>query len=268
MCQITNGMLGFWSHVCSWYMMKDSERVFIWYLIGCPGWCRRDQGTGDLDLKWDARWKHWSKHDTAYIQDDYVFQCFFCLRRWRKKRGLKAKLHPLGSEGTCLKPPSPGVFAAPLRHAKNRDLWYLGIHVSRHLQAEASIQAAVTPAACWLAPNSHSVFDRPAICSSTWFPSHDPRSAMRLPGQTSDMKAQPPECNGGVLTWSNWPPQSPKMGTNWLTLPSLEGKGVRRHTTTYSTPSSSNFFVWMWRKKEAKKPYSTPKGTPNTARGP
>ena len=26
-----------------WYMMKHSERVFIWHLIGCPGWCRRFQ---------------------------------------------------------------------------------------------------------------------------------------------------------------------------------------------------------------------------------
>ena len=25
------------------YMIKDSERIFIWYLIGCSGWCRRFQ---------------------------------------------------------------------------------------------------------------------------------------------------------------------------------------------------------------------------------
>ena len=41
-----------------WYMMKHSERVLIWHLIGCPGNSRWDQGTSDLDLQWDARWKH------------------------------------------------------------------------------------------------------------------------------------------------------------------------------------------------------------------
>ena len=29
--------------------MEDSEYVFIWYLIGCPGDSRRDRGTYDLD---------------------------------------------------------------------------------------------------------------------------------------------------------------------------------------------------------------------------
>ena len=69
------GCSGFAHMYAVWYMMKGSERVLIWYLIGCPSWCRRDQGTSDLDLQWDARWNHWSKHDTAYMQADYVLQC-------------------------------------------------------------------------------------------------------------------------------------------------------------------------------------------------
>ena len=30
--------------------MKHPECVLIWHLISCPGQCRRDQGTSDVDL--------------------------------------------------------------------------------------------------------------------------------------------------------------------------------------------------------------------------
>ena len=45
---------------------------------------RRDQGAGALDLQWDAGWGHWSKHDTAYIQADYVLQCGIQLNLWTR----------------------------------------------------------------------------------------------------------------------------------------------------------------------------------------
>ena len=57
---------------------------------------RRDQDTSDLDLQWDARWKHWSKHDTASIQADYVLQCNIQFNPWTKHTLMEMKIYTRG----------------------------------------------------------------------------------------------------------------------------------------------------------------------------
>ena len=70
------------------------------------GDARRDQDTGDLDLQWDARWKHWPKHDTAYIQADYVLQCNVQFNLWTRHKWWQTEdFHPRvtvdQAEGLC-----------------------------------------------------------------------------------------------------------------------------------------------------------------------
>ena len=153
-------------------------------------------------------------------------------KKRRKKEAKKPNSTPLSLSARAQSPPPPKCFCRQLRYAKYRDLWYLGIHVSPHLRAEAWIQAAVTPAACWLEPDSPHL-PTPFLMGQPSAPA--PGFPPTLVWGTLEVQwgyqARPP-------VWRHSPPQSameallpgatdPLSHQGWapIGLPSLRGEG-------------------------------------------